>query len=263
MRYTGNIWNSIYTEVEALEVNLDNASVTGTISSSYGYHVDESGDAVENGTVLQADNTGNYLKSGITDYTVIGAIYNVASETVNNPVNVTLANDSAWNIVLADGTNGEADACYIQDLTVDASSTVNASEEVTVYYCGELNIADGATISDNVTFVAFEREIIEEEAAASTYTAEDFANHVLTIHIVDEDGNAVEGAVKMMKTVESQGIYFNLEAETGYTILSGLEDVGASDDAAYAYLAALDADTTLTVVVAASTGTASGDPGPR
>ena len=247
--YEGNIWNNLFSEVETLEVNLDNAALTGTISSSYGYHVDLEGNRVENGTVLQADNTGNYIKSGITDYAVIGALYNVANQTINNPIDVTLANASSWTVKLADGTNGEADACYIHSLTVDATSKVLADEAVTVYYCGELNIEDGAEISENVTFEAFERKVLEAEPAASTYAVEDFAHNTLTINIVDEDGSPVEGAVTLFKSVESQGIFFTLQA-SGYEIVSGLEEVAVSEDPTYEKLAALDGDTVLTVVVA-------------
>ena len=245
--YEGNIWNNLFTEVETLEVNLDNASLTGTISSSYGYHVDLEGNRVENGTVLQADNTGNYIASGITDYAVIGAIYNVANQTINNPIDVTLANGSKWTVKLADGTNGEAAACYINNLTVDATSSIDAEEPVTVYYCGELNIE--GEVSENVTFEAFERKVLEAEPAASTYTVEDFAHNVLTINIVDEEGNPVEGAVTLFKSVESQGIFFTLQA-SGYEIVSGLEEVAVSEDPTYEYLATLDGDTVLTVVVA-------------
>ncbi len=253
--YTGNIWNNIFTEVQALDVTLDNATVNGTISSSVGHHVDLEGSIVPNGTVLQADTTGNYLKSGVTDYAVIGAIYNTASATINNPVNVTLTNGSVWNIVLADGTCGEADACYIEDLTAEAGTAITAESPVTVYYCGELAI-DGADVSENITFVQAERDIIEVVPAASTYTVTDYAFNTLTVNVVDADGSPVEGAVDFSSNTLAKGIYFNASASSGYTITGGLDGYD-SDEAAYAYFIALDGDTTITIEVAA--GSASGE----
>lgn len=253
--YTGNIWNNIFTEVQALDVTVDNATLNGTISSSIGRHVDLEGNIVENGTVLQADTTGNYLKSGVTDYAVIGAIYNTASATVNNPVNVTLTNGSTWNIVLADGTCGEGDACYIQDLTAEAGTAITADAPVTVYYCGELSI-DGASVSDNVTFVEFQRDVIEIAPAASTYTVTDYAFHTLTVNVVDEDGAPVAGAIDFSSNVLAKGVYFNASAASGYQITGGLDGYD-SDEAAYTYFIAMDGDTAITITVAA--GSASGE----
>ena len=252
--YTGNIWNNIFSEVQALNVNLDNATVNGTISSSIGVHMDLDGNIVENGTVLEADTTGNYLTSGVTDYAVIGAIYNTASETVNNPVNITMTNNSTWNIVLADGTNGEAAACYIQDLSAGEGCVITADEPVTVYYCGELDI-DRAEVSDNVTFEQFDRDIIVIEEAASTYEVTDYAFNTLTVNIVDEDGNPVAGAINFSSNVLAKGVYFNADASTGYSVVSGLDGYD-SDEAAYTYFIAMDGDTTIDVVVA---GSASGE----
>ena len=36
--YTGNIWNNIYNKYQLLDVTVDNATLTGAVSSSYGYH---------------------------------------------------------------------------------------------------------------------------------------------------------------------------------------------------------------------------------
>ncbi len=253
--YTGNIWNNIFSECQALDVTLDNATVNGTISSSVGRHVDLEGNIVENGTVLQADTTGNYLKSGVTDYAVIGAIYNTASATINNPVNVTLTNGSVWNVVLADGTCGEADACYINNLTAEAGTAITADEPVTVYYCGELDV-DDADVSENVTFVEFERDVIEIAPAASTYTVTDYAFNTLTVNVVDEDGNPVEGAINFSSNVLAKGVYFNASAASGYQVVDGLDGYD-SDEAAYTYFIAMDGDTVITVTVAA--GSASGE----
>jgi hypothetical protein len=257
--YTGNIWNNIFSEVQALDVTVDNATLNGTISSSIGHHVDLEGNIVENGTVLQADTTGNYLTSGVTDYAVIGAIYNTASTTINNPVNVTLTNGATWNIVLADGTNGEADGCYIQDLTAEAGTVITAEAPVTVYYCGELNI-DDAEVSENITFVPVERDVIEIAEAASSYSVTDYAFNTLTVNVVDANGDPVEGAINFSSNTLAKGVYFNASAATGYQITSGLDGYD-SDEAAYTYFIDMEADTTITIEVAVSSasGEASGE----
>ena len=253
--YTGNIWNSIFSEVQALDVTLDNAILNGTVSSSIGRHVDLEGNIVENGTVLQADTTGNYLTSGVTDYAVIGAVHNTASQTINNPVNITLTNVSTWNIVLADGTNGEADACYINNLIAGPSSVITSETPVTVYYCGELDV-DAAVVSPNVTFVPFERAVIEVAPAASTYTVDDFSGNVLTVNVVDESGAPVAGAVEFSSDVTFTAVYFNVAASAGYQVVEGLDGL-APGEGAYPYSVAMDSDTTITVVVAE--GAASGE----
>ena len=97
--YTGDIWNSIYNNKQALDVSLENAQLTGTVSSSVAVHIDpETGDVVENGTVLQAytgsesGNHANYLAddgTGTTgDYMTIGSFSHTAHKTINNPVNL-------------------------------------------------------------------------------------------------------------------------------------------------------------------------------
>ena len=253
--YTGNIWNNIYNKYQELNVTLDNATLNGTVSSSYGYHIGDNGERIENGAVLEADTTGNYLKSGVTDYAIIGAQYNVAHEQVNNPVNVALTGNSTWKILLADGACGEADACYVQDLTAEAGTAITADAPVTVYYCGELSI-DGASVSDNVTFVEFQRDVIEVAPAASTYTVTDYAFHTLTVNVVDEDGSPVKGAINFSSNVLAKGVYFNASAASGYQITGGLDGYD-SDEAAYTYFIAMDGDTAITITVAA--GSASGE----
>ena len=163
--YTGNIWNNIYNKAEALNVTIDAATVNGTISSSYGYHVNDNGTRMANGTILTCCTTGDYRVSGASsgDYAKIGSQYNVANKQINNPVNVTLTNNSTWNVVLADGTNGEAAACYINNLTVEAGSKITAdttkytaANPLTIYVYGTQNIS--GTVSDNIKLEAAEVE---------------------------------------------------------------------------------------------------------
>ena len=178
--YTGNIWNNIYNNTEALNVTIDNATVNGTISSAYGYHLNDDGTRMENGTVLSACTEGDYRTSSTEtgEYTKIGAQYNVASAQVNNPVNVTLTNDSTWNIVLADGTNGEADACYVNDLVVEEGCTIDSDTAVTIYVYGDQDIQ--GTVGKNIT--------IEEAEVAVDGSADDGINCTTSFY----DGTAVE-----------------------------------------------------------------------
>jgi hypothetical protein len=126
---------------------------------------------------------------------------------------------------------------------------------VTVYYCGELDI-DAAEVSDNITFVQVERDVIEVAEAASTYTVTDYAFNTLTVNVVDANGEPVEGAINFSSNTLAKGVYFNASAAGGYQIVEGLDGYD-SDEAAYTYFIDMDADTTITIVVEA--GSASGE----
>ncbi|MDD6239582.1 MAG: hypothetical protein PUA87_09185, partial [Oscillospiraceae bacterium] len=104
-------------------------------------------------TAATDDDTINspFAFSNVSDYHKIGAQYNVANQQINNPVNVSVLGGSIWNVVLADGTCGEADACYIGSLTVDADSTLTASEPVTIHVYGAQDIK--GTVDQNITIV--------------------------------------------------------------------------------------------------------------
>jgi hypothetical protein len=221
--YTGNIWNNIYNNSESLNVTIDAATVNGTISSSYGYHVNDDGTRMENGTVLNACTSGDYRTSGLTDYAKIGAQYNVANKQVNNPVNVTLTNNSTWNVVLADGTNGEATACYINDLTVEEGSTIDSATPVTLYVYGDQDIK--GTVGANITI---------EKATVDASTAVDDGIAISTqfydgtpfeFVVKDTDGNLCKSAVTIDgKAFTNYG--FNVTAAEGYTV----ESVVSSDN---------------------------------
>lgn len=103
----GNIYNSMQFKKQALNVTFTNSRITGVISASYSYHVDENGRQYAKGTVLDDTMEGAYLYGG--------RIVNVASATVNNPVNLTLAG-STWTVT---GTS------YLNSLTMDAGSSIN------------------------------------------------------------------------------------------------------------------------------------------
>ena len=270
--YTGNIWNNIYNKYQSLNVYLmDDTVLNGTISSSYGYHLDDNGDRMENGTELNCDTTGNYLTSGVSDYHKIGAQYNVANAQINNPVNVSVLGGSTWNVVLADGTCGEADACYIGDLTVDADSTLTASQPVTIHVYGEQDIQ--GTVDKNITIV--QEEYTAPDCTTNTLTAVDMADprHTATFVFVDENGDTAIGAASFGAYKAFATSYFTLSFN-GYEMVSMDVTEGTAtispiteDDpdgyyGEYDYNIAMETDCTVTVVVkAAAMGGPGGGPG--
>ena len=259
--YTGNIWNNIYNKFQALNVTIDNATINGTISSSYGYHLDADGNRIENGTVLEADTSGNYLLSGTTDYATIGAQYNVANQQVNNPVNVTLTRNSTWNVVLADGSCGEAAELYINDLTVDRGCAIESESPVTIHVYGEQTIK--GSIGENITIV--EEEFVAPSCTTNTLTAVDMADprHTATFEFVDESGEPVIGAASFGAYKAFATSYFTL-AFSGYEMVSMDVTEGTAtispiteDDpdgyyGEYDYNIAMESDCTVTVVVKAA-----------
>ena len=275
--YTGNIWNNIYNKFQYLNVTLDNATVTGTISSSYGYHLNDDGTRMENGTVLNADATGNYLVSGVSDYHKIGAQYNVANTQINNPLNVTLQNGSVWNVVLADGTCGEADACYINDLIVDETSAVRSDAPVTIHVYGEVDVK--GELSENITIV--EEEYTAPNCTTNILTAVDMADprHTATFVVVDETGAPAIGAASFAAYKAFATSYFTLGfngyemvsmdvTEGSATITPVTEDNPDGYYGEYEYNIAMETDCTVTVVVKAAAmggmggmGGPGGDPG--
>lgn len=105
---TGDIFNGVYARIQALEVTLENASLTGRISSAYTYHVDENNLPCAPGTT--------YRKSGKEDeHLGIGRVGNTPAPAINNPVQLTLQNGAVWT---------PAGKSYLDALTVDASSKI-------------------------------------------------------------------------------------------------------------------------------------------
>ena len=260
--YEGNIWNNIYNKYQALNVYLtDNATLSGTISSSYGYHLNDDGSRMENGTELTCDTTGNYLTSGASDYHKIGAQYNVANAQINNPVNVSLTKGSCWSIQLADGTCGEADACYIGDLTVDETSSITAQEPVTIHVYGTQDIR--GDIDDNITIV--QEEYTAPDCTTNTLTAVDMADprHTATFVFVDENGDPAVGAASFGAYKAFAASYFTL-AFNGYEMVSmnvtegqaEIQEITPDDPdgyyGEYDYSISMETDCTVTVVVKAA-----------
>ena len=268
--YTGNIWNNIYNKYQLLDVTVDNATLTGAVSSSYGYHLDADGNRLKNGTVLEADTTGNYLRSGVTDYETIGAQYNVANTQINNPVNLTLKNGAVWNVVLPDGMGGQAEACHINDLTVEKGCTLDADKPVTIHVYGKKDIR--GELGGNVTIV--EEEYTAPDCSTNVLTAVDMADprHTATFVFVDENGDPAIGAATFSAYKAFATSYFSL-AFNGYEMVSMDVTEGdaviteiTEDDpdgyyGEYDYNIAMETDCTVTVVVQAAMWGGPGGPG--
>ena len=164
--YTGDIWNSIYNNKQALDVSLENAQLTGTVSSSVAVHIDpETGDVVENGTVLQAytgsesGNHANYLAddgTGTTgDYMTIGSFSHTAHKTINNPVNLDVDKDSTWTVT------GDS---YLNTLDLAAEDCITAADPETVYTTaltvGDVAYEYGTYTINNVTIKVEASDIV-------------------------------------------------------------------------------------------------------
>ena len=218
--YTGNVWNNIYNKRQALNVTIDNATLSGTISSAVGSHMNQDNEIVENGTVLNAYTHADYRDGNLADYLVIGAQYNTASPEVNNKVNVNLVNGATWNIVLADGTNGKADAIYVGDLTASAGTTISSDTPVTVYYSGALGISEAA-VSDNITFV---QTTIDTSGAETTegliQSTQFYSGTPIEFYAYDENGNALSTDAVSVTGQAFTNYQFSLNVADGYTVES-------------------------------------------
>lgn len=117
---SGDVFNGVYQRIQILEVCLDHAALTGTVSSAYTYHVDETGQQAPAGTA--------YRKSGDADeHLGIGRMGNTPAPSINNPVHLCLKNGAVWT---ASGTS------YLDVLELDENSKIVGT--VTV---------DGTTVS--------------------------------------------------------------------------------------------------------------------
>lgn len=115
---TGNIYDSVGSQTgsqtafkaDSIAVNLQNATLTGVVSSAYAAHCDEEGTLLT-GTIT----VDSYNREGTYDYLAIGRIVNFAAPTVNNPVTMTMEN-AVWNCT---------GLSYLASLTLDDASTLN------------------------------------------------------------------------------------------------------------------------------------------
>jgi len=112
LKVEADIYNSVWEAYQAMDVTFEKASITGVISSSFANHVDAKGQPLAGGTVIKADST-------LDCHLGMGRLKNTAAPTVNNPVYLTLAEGSTWNI---SGTS------YISRLVIDDSSSIKAKK---------------------------------------------------------------------------------------------------------------------------------------
>ena len=122
----GDIFNARYSRRQILDVTFDNAAITGLITSSNANHVYADGTAIPGGTVMSsiAQEGANPEERGPMSYLYGGRLSHVAAATVNNPVELTLANGSVWTVA---GTS------FLSKLTIDGNSSLAAPEGYKVF----------------------------------------------------------------------------------------------------------------------------------
>ncbi len=221
--YRGDIYNSIYNYKQTLNVVVENASLTGRVSSTTAVHVDLEGNIVPNGTVLNAfmgsreyDHV-NYLaeKGGMgNDAKIIGRFCHTAAPILNNPVNVTLK-DSVWSIT---GSG------YINHLTVDTLDELQASAAVTITVkaltAGGKAYEDGTYTEGNVAIVVDSTpvEVIDNGVADAGQT---YGNVVYAFIVETEEGEKNSQAVDVKRQNYIDGnLYFRLVPAEGFEIVS-------------------------------------------
>ena len=222
--YKGDIFNSIYNYRQALNVTLEHASLEGVVSSSEAIHVDLNGNVVPNGTVLNAYmgskeyDHANYAaeKGGYNqDCKIIGRFKHTPSALLNNPVNLTLKDSSAWTV---------AGDSYVTVLTADAMADIRADKPVTVYakalIIGGKSYANGTYTEGNVTFEVDHTEIEVQDngvsAAGQTYGNVKYAFISKTAG-GDFDSKAL--SVKRQNYVDGK-VYYKLYPAEGVRIVS-------------------------------------------
>ena len=221
--YSGDIFNCIYNYKQRLNVTVEQASLTGCISSTTAVHVDLDGKLVPNGTVLNAfmgskefDHANYCAEEGGQngDCLIIGRFRHTVAPILNNPICVTLK-DASWKVT-ADG--------YIQSLTADALSDIQADAPVTVHtkalIIGGQAMEDGSYTEGNVTFIVDSTEIeVEDNGIADA--GQTYGNVVYTFHATDPSGaNDSKSVIVKRQNYIDGNLYFKLLAAEGYELLS-------------------------------------------
>lgn len=221
--YKGNIYNSIYNYRQALNIVFENASYTGTISSTTAVHVDLAGALVPNGTVLNAfmgskeyDHC-NYAadKGGMRDDAkMIGRFKHTTSPMKNNLINVTL-NNSKWNVT-SDG--------YLNSLTIDAMTDLAADHPVTICtkaFCVEGKAYESGNYNNGNVTVSVDTSEIEIPDNGVVDAGQTYGNVVYTLIAVKENGSFDSEAVTVKRQNYVDGkLYFTLTPCEGYEISS-------------------------------------------
>ncbi|MCD8300314.1 MAG: hypothetical protein LUC41_03975 [Clostridiales bacterium] len=221
--YKGDIYNCIYNYKQVLNVAIENADVTGVISSSQAVHVDLEGNLVPNGTVLNAflgskeyDHCRYNAEQGgqAGDCLIIGRYCHTAAPQLNNPINVTITGGT-WNIT------GDS---YVQDVTVETLAQIAAAAPVTVTVksltVGGEACADGTYTDGNVTIVvdSTEIDVVDNGICDAGQT---YGNVVYTFYGQMEDGSmdSKSFTVKRQNFIDGK-LYYTITPAEGYEIIS-------------------------------------------
>ncbi|MBR1497708.1 MAG: hypothetical protein IJ617_08795 [Oscillospiraceae bacterium] len=219
--YSGDVYNSIYNYKQALNLVLENAALTGTVSASRAVHVDLEGRLVPNGTVLNAFmgseeyDHANYAaeKGGMSgDCKLIGRFLHTPSELLNNPINVTMKN-SRWTVT-GEGWINALSVESLDALCVDAPVTLH----VKALIVGGETYADGSYASGNVT-VEVDSTVIEAEDNGVVDAGQTYGNVRYTLIALRSDGTPDSKAftVKRQNYVDGN-LYFTLLPAEGYSV---------------------------------------------
>ena len=227
--YLGDIYNSIYNYRQKLNVTLENATLTGTVSASQAVHVDMEGNVVPNGTVLNAFmgseeyNHANYAaeKGGFSgECKLIGHFRHTAATMLNNFIDLTLVK-SAWNIT------GEG---WLNALTVESLEDLAADKPVTIHVkaltVGGEVYGDGTYTSGNVT-IEVDTTVIEVKDNGIVDAGQTYGNVKYAIVAVMEDGtpNSKAIAVRRQNYVDGN-LYFTVMPAEGYKVVSVVGEGG-------------------------------------
>ncbi len=221
--YKGDIYNCIYNYRQTLNVSLENAVLTGTVSASRAVHVDLDGNLVPNGTVLNAfmgskeyDHANYNAEQGghNGDCRLIGRYCHTAAPLLNNPIHVTLKN-SKWKLT-GDG--------YLQSLTVESLADVSADRAVTLtvkaLIVGGTSYGDGTYAENNVTVIVDSTEI---EAADNGIVdaGQTYGNVAYSFLAQYGDGTLDSKAytVKRQNYIDGN-LYYKITVSEGYEIVS-------------------------------------------
>ncbi|MCC8017957.1 MAG: hypothetical protein LIO39_05040 [Lachnospiraceae bacterium] len=227
--YKGDIYNCIYNYRQELNVSVENATLTGTVSSSTAVHVDLDGKIVPNGTVLNAflgskeyDHVNYNAEQGGQDgdCLIIGRFCHTAAPMLNNPINLTLK-DAKW-VVTGDG--------YLQNLSVEVMSDIAAETAVTINV-KKLTVAgeakpDGVYTEGNVTIVV-DSTVIEAADNGICDAGQTYGNVAYTFFAKTEDGEPDSKAftVKRQNYIDGK-LYYTILPADGYTIVSTSSEGG-------------------------------------
>ena len=221
--YKGDIYNSIYNYRQALNVVLENAELTGTVSSSTAIHVDLEGNLVPNGTVLNAYmgskeyDHANYAaeKGGFAgDCKLIGRFRHSISPLLNNPVNVTLKK-AKWNVT-GDGYLAYLSIGSLEELSAEKPVTINAK----VLRVAGQTYEDGTYTQGNVTIVvdSTQIEVVDNGICDAGQT---YGNVKYAFIAADEAGELDSKAVVVKRQNYVDGnVYYKLIPADGYKVIS-------------------------------------------